>query len=344
MSKKEAAMVTLKDIAAKTNLSVTTVSRVVNFNDTTICSEDTQRLIWSLVESMNYKVKNKRAKVSKEADPQRAYKLGYVLGQSSYAAQGSYGYHIIKGIESEAINRGSSITFSCLNLDLYKPAELCERFEEAGVHAVIWIAGTDEAYLNMLKSKNFRVTVVGIEPSFLPEHVDYVGVDFYPETLKWLKTKFVNRFEQMGYIGPLFSSRYEAFIDAHKILGKPIDPSFVIEHEGWEVSSAKAAMAEFLERTERLPEAFFAASDLIAIGSMTTFKEKGVLVPDQVKILGFDNNEMAGYVSPGLTTIGVPTYEIGVVAVQASISRLNEERDFPVRFILPTRYVERESL
>ncbi|MGG1515509.1 LacI family DNA-binding transcriptional regulator [Paenibacillus oryzisoli] len=340
-------MVTLKDIAKKVNLSVTTVSRVVNYNDTNICSEETQKQIWSLVESMNYKVKSKKAKTIKKTVHQEAYKLGYVLGQSSYASQGSYGYHIIKGIESEVVNRGSTIAFSCLNLELYKPAELCERIEEAAVDAIIWVAGTEKAYLSMLTAKDFKVTVVGIEPSFLPDHVDYVGVDFYPETLKWLKAKFVNQFKRAAYIGPLYSSRYEAFIDAHKMMGKTVQPDFIIEHEGWEIASAKSAMVDFLESIDankQLPEAFFAASDLIAIGSLNAFKEKGIIVPDQVKILGFDNNEMAGYLTPGLTTIGVPTYEIGVLAVQAAIARMREERNFPVRYILPTTFVERNSL
>ncbi|MGG1515521.1 LacI family DNA-binding transcriptional regulator [Paenibacillus oryzisoli] len=337
-------MVTLKDIAEKTNLSVTTVSRVVNFNDTSICSEETQKLIWSLVESMNYKVKNKKPKPNKDGEAQPIYRLAYVLGLSSFAAQGSYGYHIIKGIESEAVRRGSSISFNCLNLELYKPEELCDRLQEAGVHAIIWVAGTEEDYLRMLKTKNIQVTVAGIEPGVLPEQVDYVGVDFYPETLKWLKTKFVNQFERTGYIGPTYSSRYEAFADANKILDKPLDPDFIIAHDEWDIGAAKAAMSAYLDRSDRLPDAFFAASDLIAIGAMNAFKERGIKVPEQVKILGFDNNEMAGYLTPGLTTIGVPTFEIGVMAVQAAISRLKEERSFPVRYILPTRFIERQTL
>ncbi|MDR6549109.1 LacI family DNA-binding transcriptional regulator [Paenibacillus qinlingensis] len=337
-------MVTLKDIAEKTNLSVTTVSRVVNFNDTSICSEESQKLIWSLVESMNYKVKNKKPKPSKDGDTQGGYKLAYVLGQSSYAAQGSYGYHIIKGIESETVKSGSSISFNCLNLDLYKPEELCDRLLESGVHAVVWVAGTEEEYLNMLKNKHIQVTVAGIEPSYFPEHVDYVGVDFYPETLKWLKTKFVNQFERVGYIGPTYSSRYEAFVDANKILDKKVDPAFIVAHDEWDAGAAKTAMSAYLEGNNQLPEAFFAASDIIAIGAMNAFRDHGIQVPEKVKILGFDNNEMAAYLTPGLTTIGVPTFEIGVMAVQAAISRLKEDRGFPVRYILPTRFVERQTL
>ncbi|SDS24299.1 LacI family transcriptional regulator [Paenibacillaceae bacterium GAS479] len=335
-------MVTLKDIANKTNLSVTTVSRVVNFNDTNVCSEETQKLIWSLVESMNYKVKSKKSVAAEK--PQTAYKLAYVLGLSSYASQGSYGYHIIKGIESEAVKKGIPIAFNCLDLDLYKPSELCDKLEELGVDAIIWVAGTDPDYFNKLKSKNIQVTIAGIEPKFIPDYVDYVGIDFYSDTLGWLKTKLVNRFEKTAFIGSKTSSRFEAFVDAHKLLGREPQPEFIIEHEDWEIESAKSAMTAFLERSEQLPEAVFAASDLIAIGSMHAFREKGIQLPEQVKILGFDNNEMGGYLSPGLTTISVPTFEIGVMAVQAAISKLREEREFPIRYILPTNYVERQSL
>lgn len=338
-------MVTLKDIAEKCNVSVTTVSRVVNYNDTSICSEETQKLIWSLVESMNYKVRNKRNNAAGQApDQSQAIKLAYVLGSSSYVTQGSYSYHIIKGIESEAVKQGASIGFNIMNLDLYKPAELCERFEEVGVKSIIWLAGTDEEYFEMLQRKNIQVTIAGIEPGFMPDNADYVGVDFYPETLRWLKTKFVNRFERTAYIGPTFSSRYEAFVDAHRIAGKEIDPELVIHQEDWEIETAKESIARFLEKGVALPEAMFAASDLIAIGAMNALKENGIEVPDQVRMLGFDDSPMASFVTPGLTTIGVPTYEIGVVAVQAAISKLKEKRDFPISYVLRSRFVERQSL
>ncbi|MBM7564245.1 LacI family transcriptional regulator [Paenibacillus sacheonensis] len=323
---------------------MTTVSRVVNFNDTTVCSEEMQKLIWSLVGSMGYKAKKKAAGTKQEPQGSRSYAIAYVLGLSSYAMQQSYGYQIIKGIESETIRRGIDISFTCLNLSLYTPEALGERLEAAGVEAVIWVAGTEEQYFEVMNRLGIMITIAGIEPGFYPEYADYVGIDFYTETLHWMKTRLVNRFERVGYIGPKQYARYEAFSDAHAVLGKTLREEHVIQLDEWEMEDSKAVMLDYLTRTERLPDAIFAASDAIALGAMVVLKGRGIRIPEDIRIMGFDNSEMASYFVPDLTTIEVPTFKIGVMAVQAALSKLNGERDFAVRFFFPTQFIERQSL
>ncbi|MCM3627022.1 substrate-binding domain-containing protein [Paenibacillus glycanilyticus] len=337
-------MVTLSEIAKKANVSVTTVSRVVNYNDTSVCSEEMQKLIWSLVDSMGYKVKKRVNNKQEQKKPDRTFTIAYVLGTASYVMQQSYSYAIIKGIESEAIRRGADITFTCLNLDLYTPEMLGEKLVAASVEAVIWVAGTSEAYFEVMERLGIKITIAGIEPGYYPEDVDYVGIDFYAETLRWMKTRFVNQFERVGYIGPKELSRYQAFVDAHGILDKPVQEEYILELEGWTIEEAKTVMQDYMTREGKLPEAIFAACDSIALGAMTVLKSQGIQIPDQVRVLGFDNIEMASYFVPELTTIEVPTYKIGVMAVQAALSRLRGERDFAVRYLFPTQYIERQSL
>ncbi|TCN01290.1 LacI family transcriptional regulator [Paenibacillus sp. BK033] len=337
-------MVTLSEIAKKANVSVTTVSRVVNYNDTSVCSEEMQKLIWSLVDSMGYKVKKKVNAKQETNKTDRTYTIAYVLGTASYVMQQSYSYEIIKGIESEAIRRGADITFTCLNLDLYTPEMLGEKLAASNVEAVIWVAGTNEAFFEVIERLGIRITIAGIEPGYYPDNADYVGVDFYSETLRWMKTHFANRFERIGYIGPKKLSRYNAFIDAHGILQKPIQEEFILDMEGWTIEEAKIVMQSYLQRAAALPDAIFAACDSIALGAMTVLKGQGIQIPDQIRVLGFDNIEMSSYFVPELTTIEVPTYKIGVMAVQAALSRLRGERDFAVRYLFPTQYIERQSL
>ncbi|NIK67240.1 LacI family DNA-binding transcriptional regulator [Paenibacillus sp. BK720] len=335
-------MVRLKDIAKKANVSVTTISKVVNYNDTSVCSEETQALIWSLAEEMGYKAR----RMDKNGAPGAvtAYKLAYVIGMPNYVLSGTYTYQIIQGIEKEAFRLGVTMAFSCLNLSLYTARSLCDKLLEMEVTAVIWVAGSDEEYFSLLRQNNIHVVIAGIEQNMLPDDVDYVGVNFYADTLYWLRTEIFNRFDRIGFIGPSSQARFEAFKDLHLLMGRTFEPDTIVELDDFDMEKARAAVVKWINKGARLPEVFFAASDAIAIGALSAFQMMGISVPEQVKLVGFDNIEVAGYVSPGLTTISVPAFQIGVHSVKAALSKSKGELDYTLHHIFQTDFVIRESL
>ncbi|MCM3627024.1 LacI family transcriptional regulator [Paenibacillus glycanilyticus] len=335
-------MVRLKDIAKKANVSVTTISKVVNYNDTSVCSEETQALIWSLVEEMGYKARRMDKNGSSGGLP--AYKLAYVIGMPNYALSGTYTHQIIQGIEKEAFRLGVTMAFSCLNLSLYTPRSLSDKLLEMEVTAVIWVASSDDEYFSLLRQNNIHVVVAGIEQELLPDDIDYVGVNFYADTLYWLRTAIFNRFDQIGFIGPSSQARFEAYKDLHLLMGRNYDPESIVELDEYDMEKARAAVVKWINKGYRLPEVFFAASDAIAIGALSAFQMMGVSVPDHVKIVGFDNIEVASYVSPGLTTISVPAFQIGVHSVKAALSKTKGEHEYTLHHIFQTDFVVRESL
>ncbi|MFK7692102.1 LacI family DNA-binding transcriptional regulator [Paenibacillus sp. HJGM_3] len=332
--------VTLKDIAQKANVSVTTVSRVVNHNDTTICSEETQNLIWSLVDELGYKAKRKQAGQVGKSE----YKIGYVLGQSVDTAYDPFYSMILKGIEAEAVSTGVTLAFGCFTPGLYRPEAFKKILEDSQVNTVIYMS-VEKELLALLIDHQVDLVVAGVEMmSAIPEGADYVGVNFYTDTLKWLQTKVLNRYDRVGYVGNPHTGRYKAYLDAHKLMNKPLNPDYRILIDGWKTDAAKIAVLDYLDSGKELPEVFFCPSDRLAVGVMIALRERGIDVPGRVKVLGFDNIEMAEYVSPRLTTIEVPGYNIGRMAVRAALARVTGERDYPVQFIMPTHFVERESL
>jgi DNA-binding LacI/PurR family transcriptional regulator len=105
-----------------------------------------------------------------------------------------------------------------------------------------------------------------------------------------------------------------------------------------------SAADQLLKLKETLPTAVFCASDSIAIAAMRRFRESRIKIPEEISIIGMDNIELSAYVSPMLTTIEMPAIEMGNVAVSVLLDRINKGHRLPMKIILPSRLIERESV
>ncbi|WP_342358900.1 LacI family DNA-binding transcriptional regulator [Terrarubrum flagellatum] len=103
-----------------------------------------------------------------------------------------------------------------------------------------------------------------------------------------------------------------------------------------------AAMNELLARKPR-PTAVFVYNDQMAAGALHALREKGLSAPEDMAIVGFDGIALGQFVSPELTTIDHPREELGRLAVEAVIDRLNGVSDQPRERVLPARLLVRES-
>ena len=118
------------------------------------------------------------------------------------------------------------------------------------------------------------------------------------------------------------------------------DPALVVEGDFTEASGHAAARA-LLARPDR-PTAVFAANDSMAIGALRAFREAGLDVPGDVALAGFDDIPVAEFVTPALTSVHVPIYEMGAQAVEAVLATILGT-DGATSTTLPTRLVVRES-
>lgn len=108
-------------------------------------------------------------------------------------------------------------------------------------------------------------------------------------------------------------------------------------------ASGFSAAETLLERDPR-PTAIFAANDSMAIGALSAVRQRGLCVPEDVAIAGFDDIPMAGYINPPLTSIHVPINELGGRAIARLIRAVaGEARSGDDRELLPTTLVIRES-
>ncbi len=135
--------------------------------------------------------------------------------------------------------------------------------------------------------------------------------------------------------------RREGWRQALSGAGIPVDPTLFVEAD-WELGPGAAAAAQLLELDDP-PTAIFGFNDAIAIGAIKAAQERGLRVPEDVSIVGFDDLPYATIVTPPLTTIRQPLAEMGRAGVGLVVRLLDSRRPEAPQIELPTRIIVRES-
>jgi LacI family transcriptional regulator len=105
--------------------------------------------------------------------------------------------------------------------------------------------------------------------------------------------------------------------------GLPVDES-LIRHGNWGIDSGHAAARELLALKDR-PTAIFAANDIMALGAMYAVQKAGMDVPADIAIVGYDDRDFAAWIRPALTTVRMPSYEMGQAAARLLLQQINKE-------------------
>lgn len=137
--------------------------------------------------------------------------------------------------------------------------------------------------------------------------------------------------------------RTEGYHDAMRRAGRTVDSRMLLQGD-WTRAGGQAAMRTLLALDER-PDAVFCANDLSAIGAIDVIRAAGLTVPGDIALVGFDDIDAATMVTPALTTVTNPAYEIGFRAGELLLGRMNGEFTGPARTVkLPCPLVERASV
>lgn len=136
--------------------------------------------------------------------------------------------------------------------------------------------------------------------------------------------------------------RLRGYRDALATADIRFDPALVREGN-WQLSSGYTATKELMA-LRRPPTAIFCANDRMAIGCYEALKELGLRIPEDVSVIGFDDEEIAGHLMPKLTTLKFPRHQMGEWAVERALD-LGRRRDETYRIVkLECELVERDSV
>nr|MBP7462655.1 substrate-binding domain-containing protein [Candidatus Delongbacteria bacterium] len=137
------------------------------------------------------------------------------------------------------------------------------------------------------------------------------------------------------------NERLMGYRAALKEYGVEFNPHWIREGEH-NVEGGRIAMTQFFE-SGTVPKAIFATNDMMAIGAMEVVREKGLTVPADLALVGYDNIPQASFTSPKLTTIALPKKKIGAKAVELLAQQLISGQTQCQKIMMPIRILVRES-
>lgn len=329
--------VTIKDIAKKAGFSVTTVSRALNgYDDVNI---DTREKIIAVAQELGY-YPNRIAQqlVTKKTNTFAVFTLDRETFQNQFITL------LISGMMDElALDDYNLLLFPSQRLQ--SAAEVAGMCRQRGVGGVL-IMGLrmNDPVISDLPKTNFPTILVDVP--IKGRRAGYVSSDNIAGSAVAVRHLAELGHRQIGFInghGQAWVSR-ERLFGFEKALaqhGLPYNSKLVYEGDFSKESGFQGAQ-ELIKRHPDLT-ALFVASDLMAVGAVEGLQELGIRVPEDVSVIGFDDQEYARHTRPALTTVRQDMYGMGKQAARLLIQMVEDEEFHPVHTDLKPELVVRES-
>lgn len=330
-------LATLKEIAKKVGTSITTVSRVLNHDTSLSVSDSLRKKVIETAQDLNYQTPRNRVSL-----PNMNKKRIGIIHWYDQDSELNDPYYV-------GIRRGIEKMASQLLVDLvvlYKE-EGTFLLEKMGyVDGLICIGKfTSEQVQNF---SLFASNLVFVDSSPDASQYDSIVIDFKDAITKVLEFVKKKGFKQLGYLGGVelveeevsLGERRARYVDFYaKKLGIYDERFFHIGE--FTSTSGYQMMQEILKENTHAP-IYFCANDSIAIGALKAIHEAGLRIPTDIGLIGFNDDTMTRFTFPSLTTVKVYTEFMGEQALY-SLHEQFQGRSIPIRKMVPTEFIERDS-
>lgn len=341
--------VRLRDVAALAGVSTATVSRVVHRNGY-VSAEARERVEVALRDS-GYRLNV----VAQELRRRKTVTLGLILhGALSHP----FVAEVVVGAEQAAAEQGFNVLFFNARGEEDRERESVEALLKRRVDAIV--------FTTAVHAKNVQLALEAGIPAVEVERrlcnaAPAVVVDNYAGATEAMRHLLQLGHRKIGFIGePVLDDatrrgdagipkeRFDAYRDALLAAGVPFDESRIVlghyprEQGGWGGLEVGAAYMRRLLTQAPDITAVFAVSDLVAAGAMQALYSRGILIPRQISIVGFDDT-FAEYLAPPLTTVRQPMFDMGFKAASLAIKLITSRETSARLEFCPTRLIIRES-
>ncbi|MFW6318965.1 MAG: LacI family DNA-binding transcriptional regulator [Bacillota bacterium] len=333
-------MPTIKDIAKLANVSSSTVSRVLNNDDTISVTAKTKRKIFESAEKLAY-TKHRHKSKAKQLTKRIAIVTWYTVQKE---VNDPYFISIRMGIQREANESG--LVFDVI----YNDQNLRKNIANKDYHGVIILGRFSEETKNFIESLHSNIVYVNSpDTSF---KFDSVYVDFRSITKDVLHYLIGKGHNKIGYVGgqEIIAETKERHIDDRELEFQEVlyhhnmfDSRYFKIGE-YSIESGYRLAKELLnESYEDLPTAIFCGNDSIAIGVVRCILENDLRIPDDISIFSVNDIPTLEYTSPSLSTVKIYSEFMGVLAVRMLLEQMNNERELKLTVFVPYELIFRES-
>lgn len=313
-------MATIKDVAARARVSISTVS--LAFNDPERVSELTRNKIFNTARELNYMPANI---VRKKEFVTRKQNTVAVLMPNII---GPFWFEILRGITETLNISGYEMALFSSNDSFDKHFLELIRGQQCQGIILISVGENHIDLLKMAAAQHFPIVMC--DPVNHYPGIGSVNVDQY-NVGQLAANHFIQlKKKKIAILGTCPShciQRKQGFIETLKLFGIDVPEKWQIECTVSEEQSYQS-MEYFLEKEKELPDALFCINDETAIGAIHALQNHNVKIPEDISIIGCDNISIGRFNNPMLTTIEIPKFEVGVLTgnmILRMISGLNEE-------------------
>ncbi|MGE7545983.1 LacI family DNA-binding transcriptional regulator [Sporosarcina newyorkensis] len=328
-------MVNIFDVAKLANVSIATVSRVTSNKEGV--NEKTRAAVLEAMDKLGYRP-NSAARTLRMSKSNIIIVLMLNIKNTFYS-------EYIRGLEEVARNAGYDLLIGSTDGDIEKEKNYMDLIRDSRVDGVIL---TTAGVLNddFVKKINESSPVV-LTFDYVPgQNIPSISIDNESASRK-ITNHLINMGHKRiahitGYMGRLQSQTrlngYKQALAQHNIQVQEA----LIQEGGYLLQDGYIATQKLLS-FEKVPTAIYGGNDNIAIGALKAILDAGLRVPEDIAVVGFDDVEVASYMTPSLTTIHQPRYEIGKRAMDLLLKKINEEQIQQPHVILEDELMIRES-
>ncbi|WP_053218880.1 catabolite control protein A [Virgibacillus senegalensis] len=327
--------ITIYDVAREANVSMATVSRVVNGNPNV--KPATRKKVLNTIERLGYRPNA----VARGLASKKTTTVGAIIPDISSI----FFAELARGIEDIATMYNYNIILSNSDQNKEKELHLINTMLEKQVDGIVFMGGkiTDEHVQQFQTSPVPVALAATIDES---QKTPSVNIDYEQAAYEATALLLEHGNEHPAFVSAqeeteINNQKFNGYQRALKEKNVSFKEDLVIKGD-YTYDSGIEALDQLMSRDQK-PTSIFVASDEMALGVIHGAQDRGLKVPEDLEVFGFDNTRLATMVRPTLSTIVQPMYDIGAVAMRLLTKYMNKEEVTEQNIILPHRIIERNS-
>ena len=327
-------MATIKDVAKVAGVSVATVSRVINNAENV--KEETKSAVEKAIQTLHYSP-NGLGRNLRRLETKRILVLLNTISNQFFS-------RVVKGIEDKAREENYTVMICTTRGNRKNLNDSIALLRSKVVDGAIVMTREmpEDEFASLCRVYPIVCACEPWEGNAAPR----VGIDDFTASFDAVEFLIHHGKEKIalfeGGKGSYSSYLRElGYREALKKHGIPIEEALLFQ-EGYTYNAGIRGIDKLLQQRE-LPQAIFAFADSTAIGAVKRLSEKGISVPEDISVMGFDNTAVSEMCLPSITTVAQPQYEIGWKAMELLSSQLNGVPKLK-SITLPHRLIQRDSV
>lgn len=326
---------TMKDVAHRAGVSTATVSHVIN--NSRFVGEETKNRVLHAIKELNYRP----SAVARGLVTKNTCTIGIIISEQSNIFFGD----VVKGVEQTFRPENYGLMVCSTSEELILEAHYFDMLLGQRVDGII--AAAISQYWSAISEAEKRYTPI----VFVDRHFDSLegffvgskGMEGAYEGVKHLierghrKIGILSGFDRLSTMRDRFEGYSKALLDA----GLELNPDWIIPSQ-LSVDGGRKAIQQLFS-VKNHPTAVFVNNNLLSLGVLLEIKKMGLICPDDLAIVGFDDHPWAAVSKPALTVVKQPAKRIGEISAKVLLSKIRNEPIAETEILLDCELIVRES-